>query len=76
MANPQDIIVLANQTLTAHPHGLQLALYRVNEMYAIAQALLIAYGPLQNHAHLVRGECRAGCDLCEALARIRSLPSA
>lgn len=39
----------------------------------IAQALLIAYGPLHAHEHLVRGECLAGCAECEALAAIRSL---
>lgn len=40
----------------------------------IAQGFQLAYQCLRNHEHLVRGECLDGCDMCQTLKAIRSLP--
>lgn len=41
----------------------------------LERKLKIAMRPLVNHHHLVRGECIAGCDLCQTLRKLSTSKS-
>ena len=81
MPNETNIIDIVKELQNWHSfgvenHELEYFNAEMEEHFpSIAQALLIAYRVLDNHKHLVRGECVEGCDMCQAISEINSLSS-